>query len=143
MKKKPRVALWSVLTALCAILLVASFVANLFANRYATTLNVALNTSYSKVVNYDPSALYFTSDFDSDAARWEYEKELCAVVEAEGAALLRNDNAALPLPEGAKVTVVGSDAPLATRRDGANTVVSVPGEFASAKVPFALKCALK
>ncbi|MBQ9346421.1 MAG: glycoside hydrolase family 3 C-terminal domain-containing protein, partial [Oscillibacter sp.] len=105
MKKKPRVALWSVLTALCAVLLVASFVANFFANRYATTLNVALNTSYSKVVNYDPSALYYTSDFDSDAARWDYEKELCAVVEAEGAALLRNDNAALPLPSGAKVSL--------------------------------------
>ena len=50
---------------------------------------------------------------------------------------------ACALPEGTKVTVVGSKAPLATRRDGANTVVSVPGEFAAAKVPFALKCALK
>ena len=50
---------------------------------------------------------------------------------------------ACALPEGTKVTVVGSKAPLATRRDGANTVVSVPGEFAAAKVPFALKCTLK
>ena len=45
--------------------------------------------------------------------------------------------------EKAKVTVLGSNAPLATRRDGANTVVSVPGEFASSRLPFALKCTLK
>ena len=50
---------------------------------------------------------------------------------------------ACALPEGAKVTVLGSNAPLATRRDGANTVVSVPGEFASSRLPFALKCTLK
>ena len=105
MRKKPRVALWSVLTTLCAVLLAASFVANFFANQYATTLNVALNTSYSKVVNYDPAALYFTSDFPTEDERWEYERELCAVVEAEGAALLKNDNAALPLPASAKVSL--------------------------------------
>ena len=45
------------------------------------------------------------------------------------------------LPEGARVTVVGSDAPLATRRNGSCTVVSIPGELAASKVPFALKCA--
>ena len=50
---------------------------------------------------------------------------------------------ACALPEKAKVTVLGSNAPLATRRDGANTVVSVPAEFASSRLPFALKCTLK
>ena len=47
------------------------------------------------------------------------------------------------LPEGAKVTVVGSDAPLATRREGANAVVSIPDEFAASEMPFALKCQLR
>ena len=49
---------------------------------------------------------------------------------------------ACALPEGTKVTVVGSDAPLATRRAGANTVVTIPGELAASKTPFALKCTL-
>ena len=105
MQKKPKVALWSVLTAFFAILLVAGIVANYFANMYATTLNVALNTSYSKIVGYDENAIYFASDFESDEARWEYEKQLCADLEAEGAALLKNENAALPLASGAKVSL--------------------------------------
>ena len=105
MKKKPRVGLWRVMTILCAILLVASCVGNYFANQYATTLNVALNTSFSKVQGYDKDAIYFASDFENEDARWEYERELCAQVEAEGAALLKNDNAALPLAGGSKVSL--------------------------------------
>ena len=44
---------------------------------------------------------------------------------------------------GATVTVVGSDAPLATRREGINAVVSIPEEFATSEMPFALKCQLR
>ena len=43
--KKPKVRLWSVLTALTAILTIAAIVGNMIANQYATTLNVALNLS--------------------------------------------------------------------------------------------------
>ena len=105
MAKKPKVALWGVLTGVTAALTVASVVGNTIANQYATTINVALDTSYSKVVGYDKDAIYFASDFENEDARWDYEKELCAQVEAEGAALLKNDNAALPLAGGAKVSL--------------------------------------
>lgn len=105
MKKKARVGLWGALTGLCAILLVASFVGNYFANLYATTLNVVFDTGYIKMVNYDPNAIVFKSDFENDDARWEYEKKLCADVEAEGAALLLNENGALPLAGGARVSL--------------------------------------
>lgn len=44
------------------------------------------------------------------------------------------------LPEGANVTIVGSDAPLATRREDNRTLVSIPDEFAASRLPFALKC---
>ena len=43
--KKSKVRLWSVLTALTAILTIAAIVGNMIANQYATTLNVALNAS--------------------------------------------------------------------------------------------------
>ena len=47
---------------------------------------------------------------------------------------------ACALPETTVVTVVGQSTPLKTRRDGANTVVTLPSEWATAKLPFALKC---
>ncbi len=104
-KKGSGVVLWGVLTPVFAILLVASIIGNNIANQYATTLNVVFDTGYTKVVNYDSSAVSFKSDFDSDDARWEYEKVLCADAEAEGATLLRNENNALPLASGAKVSL--------------------------------------
>jgi beta-glucosidase len=103
--KQPKVVLWAVLSVLFVVLFVASMVANYFAQMYRTTINVALGTSDTKVVGYDESAIDFPSDFESDDARWEYEKELCATLEAEGAALLKNDNNALPLASGAKVSL--------------------------------------
>jgi beta-glucosidase len=103
--KQPKVVLWAVLSVLFVVLFVASMVANYFAQMYRTTINVALGTSDTKVVGYDESAIDYPSDFESDDARWEYEKELCATLEAEGAALLKNDNNALPLASGAKVSL--------------------------------------
>ena len=97
--KKPKVRLWSVLTALTAILTIAAIVGNMIANQYATTLNVALNASTYKIIKGDTTedTEYFKEGFASDEEREAYEAELCATVEAEGAALLKNDNAALPL----------------------------------------------
>ena len=105
MAKKPRVVTWGILTGVTAVLTIGSIVGNVIANRYATTINVALDTSYSKVVGYDENSIYYTSDFENEDARWDYEKELCARLEAEGASLLKNDNNALPLVSGAKVSL--------------------------------------
>ncbi len=106
--KKPKVRLWSVLTALTAILTVAAIVGNIIANQYATTLNVALNASptRSSRAKYRRTE-YFKKGFASDEEREAYEAELCATVEAEGAALLKNENNALPLASGAKVSLFG------------------------------------
>ena len=80
MKKKPKSGLWTFFTIFCLILTIAAIVGNQFAQMYATTINVALNTSYSKVVGFDESAVYYASDFETPEARWEYEKKLCADV---------------------------------------------------------------
>ncbi|MCD7761144.1 MAG: hypothetical protein LUH16_05140 [Clostridiales bacterium] len=50
-------------------------------------------------------AVYYTSGFSSQEELEAYEAELCATVEAEGAALLVNENNALPLSSGAKVSL--------------------------------------
>lgn len=52
----------------------------------------------------DPNAVYFELDFDSETEMLAYGLELCELVEAEGAALLTNENGALPLKEGARVS---------------------------------------
>lgn len=52
----------------------------------------------------DPNAIYFESDFASDEEMIAYGLELCEMVEAEGAVLLLNENNALPLQEGARVS---------------------------------------
>ena len=107
--KKPKVRLWSVLTALTAILTIAAIVGNMIANQYATTLNVALNASTYKIIKGDTTedTEYFKAGFASNEEREAYEAELCATVEAEGAALLKNDNTALPLAGSAKVSLFG------------------------------------
>ena len=81
----------------------------MIANQYATTLNVALNASTYKIIkgNTTEDTEYFKAGFASDEEREAYEAELCATVEAEGAALLKNDNNALPLASGAKVSLFG------------------------------------
>ena len=106
---KPKVRLWSVLTGLTAILTVAAIVGNIIANQYATTLNVALNASTYKIIHGENTGdtEYFKKGFASDEEREAYEAELCATVEAEGAALLKNENNALPLASGAKVSLFG------------------------------------
>ena len=111
-KKGSGVALWGSLTGVTAVLTAGAVVGNVIANQYATTLNVALNADTYKIIKGDTTAdtEYFKSDFASDAEREAYEAELCAQVEAEGAALLKNENAALPLASGAKVSLFGHGA---------------------------------
>lgn len=110
MQKKPKVALWSGLTAASAVLTAAAMVATfVVAPMYETTINVATNASTYKIIKgeTEEDTNYFTSDFASDEERESYEEELCATVESEGAALLKNDNSALPLASGAKVSLFG------------------------------------
>ena len=78
--KKSKVRLWSVLTALTAILTIAAIVGNMIANQYATTLNVALNASTYKIIkgNTTEDTEYFKAGFASDEEREAYEAELCA-----------------------------------------------------------------
>ncbi|MCM1184491.1 MAG: glycoside hydrolase family 3 C-terminal domain-containing protein [Roseburia sp.] len=52
----------------------------------------------------DSDAVYYALDFDSEEQMTAYGLELCERVEAEGAALLLNENNALPLGEGARVS---------------------------------------
>ena len=107
MQKKAKVGLWSALTALTAIILIAAIVGNIVANMFATTINVALGITPYKVVKGADSGdtEYFKSDFATAEDLAAYDKLMGIAVEAEGATLLKNDNNALPLAGGAKVSL--------------------------------------
>ena len=109
MSKKPKVGMWSGLTAVTAVLTAGAIVGTMVAFHYTTTVNNYLDADTYKIIkgNSDEDTEYFKSDFTSDEERESYEAELCAQVEAEGAALLKNNNNALPLASGAKVSLFG------------------------------------
>ena len=72
MQKKPKVGLWSGLTAVSAVLTAAAMVATfVVAPMYETTINVATNASTYRIIKgeTEEDTNYFTSSFASDEER--------------------------------------------------------------------------
>ena len=95
---------WKVLAvsalAVTLILVPVSVVMRMFDN----TVAVFLGGTFWELENEDPGAIYYGKDFSSAEELARYGVWLCRQVEAEGAALLMNENSALPLRAGAKVS---------------------------------------
>ena len=91
----------SIFSAIFAILFIAIFV---FCSMFDNTLAARVGGTFWKLENEDENAQYYTSDFDSVDDMVAYGEDLCQRVEAEGATLLMNENNALPLKEGSKVS---------------------------------------
>ena len=93
--------------ALCILFLVVALVATpLFAvlRIFDNTVAAFVGGTFWQLENEDPDAQYFTSDFATPEEMVAYGLALCEQVEGEGAALLTNENGALPLAEGAAVS---------------------------------------
>ncbi|MCD8086526.1 MAG: glycoside hydrolase family 3 C-terminal domain-containing protein [Clostridiales bacterium] len=91
----------SILCIVIAAIMAPVFIAlSIFDN----TVAAYVGGTFWNLVNEDESTQYYTSDFDSVEEMTEYGLELAQLVEAEGAALLLNDNNALPLDSGAAVS---------------------------------------
>ncbi|MBQ7902468.1 MAG: glycoside hydrolase family 3 C-terminal domain-containing protein [Oscillospiraceae bacterium] len=88
---------------LTAIFLVLSIGLGMFDN----TVALFVGGSFWELVNEDPNAIYYETDY-TDEEREQRGKDLVYRVEAEGAALLMNENGALPLAEGAQVSLVST-----------------------------------
>ena len=71
---------------------------------FDNTMAAFFGGTFWKLENEDKNAIYFEMDFDSNEAMADYGELICKQVEAEGAALLMNENGALPLQAGAKVS---------------------------------------
>ena len=96
--------LWKILTAVLAILMIASIVAIPVTNSFANAINVALGAKTQEIVPEEGASVYFVSNYDSEEDLVAFEKQLCRDIESEGAALLVNRDNTLPLAAGTKFT---------------------------------------
>ena len=100
---------WSVLTGVLCLLLTVTVVGGQLAYAYSGLINNALQTSDSVVVETNPGTTedtqYFKSDYTSYAELRAHEEELGTQIQEEGSVLLKN-NGALPLAQGAKITLL-------------------------------------
>ena len=88
------------------VLLVILIPVNIVVNMFDNTISLLLpGNKFWELKNADPNAIYYNSDYASEAERIAAGNKLCYQLEAEGAVLLTN-NGALPLKQGAKVSTL-------------------------------------
>lgn len=99
--------LWLITDIIALVLAVAMIVGYVFAYEYRTVINQVLNVQTFRTEKDENAErkIYFESEYDSEAALVAHEEQLCANVMAEGAALLKNNNGALPLKAKANVSL--------------------------------------
>ena len=102
--KRKNVLAWKILTILCAVVMVISVPLSVLAQKFDNSLAAFYGGTFWKLQNEDTNAQYFTGDFASAEEMVDYGLALTQQVEAEGAALLMNNNNALPLAADAKVS---------------------------------------
>jgi len=110
MKKIFSIRLWTVLTTVLSTLLVILFVGTDVAKTYAPVINSALHIETSKIIhdeNSNEDTEYFKVDYTEKSDVKKHASEAGYNVEAEGMVLLKNENHALPLAEGAQVSLFG------------------------------------
>lgn len=99
---------WKGLTFFSAVVAIIMIPVTVFLSTFDNTVAAFVGGTFWELKNEDENAVYFTSDFASAEEMTQYGIELCETVEAEGAALLLNENQALPLAEGANVSCFSS-----------------------------------
>lgn len=96
---------WKGLSILFAIIAVITIPVYSVLSMFDNTIAAFVGGTFWKLENEDASAQRFTLDFQSVEEMTDYGLELCKQVEAEGAALLTNENGALPLGRNTSVSL--------------------------------------
>lgn len=103
--RRKATGLWKTFTLISvpvtAILIIATIVVSIFDN----TIALFVGDTFWKLENRDDSAVYYESDFETEEERVNKGHALVKQVEGEGAALLMNENNALPLDKGSKLSL--------------------------------------
>ena len=103
--RKKAIRPWRFLTWLSGPLAVILAVACVFVGMFDNTVALFVGDSFWELENEDPNAKYYVEDFATQEERVARGYELVKQVEGEGAALLMNENNALPLDKGANVSL--------------------------------------
>lgn len=101
---------WIVLAAVSLTLAVVFAVAWVITSSYTDVINKAFGLSPSKSIYVDEAdkeKVYFKSEYGTIDELKEADMEIAEQLSEEGAVLMKNENNALPLKKGAKVTVLG------------------------------------
>lgn len=101
--KRKTVTLWKALAIVLAVITAIITPVNILLHMFDNTVAAFMGGTFWKLKDPDPSAQYFVGDFATAETMADYGLSLCQRVEEEGAALLLNENNALPLDKGAKV----------------------------------------
>ena len=96
---------WKFLTLLSAPLALIFTIAFIVVSMFDNTIALFVGGTFWELENADKDAVYYEGDFETEKERTEKGAELVKQVEAEGASLLMNENAALPLDKEAKVSL--------------------------------------
>lgn len=101
--------LWGILSGVFALLFAVSAIGGPIANQYSTIIDMVLGTQSTETITTE-GVVYFQPDYPDSESQQKAAADACAWVEANGATLMLNRNSALPLQEGAKVSLfsVGS-----------------------------------
>lgn len=96
---------WKGLTFFSGIISIVLIPILVFLSMFDNTVAAFVGGSFWKLKNEDKNAVYYESDFETTEEMNQYGLELCETVEEEGAALLMNENNALPLEKGTQDTM--------------------------------------
>ena len=96
---------WKALTIISLVVALVTTPLSIVFEMFDNILVLFLGGTFWEVVDEDPNANYFTSEFATDEERIAAGAALGYQMEAEGASLLMNENDALPLASGSKVSL--------------------------------------
>ena len=96
---------WKFLTLLSAPLAILFTIIFIVVSMFDNTVALFVGGTFWELENEDKDAVYYEGDFKTEEERTKKGAELVKQVEAEGASLLLNENATLPLDKEAKVSL--------------------------------------
>ena len=103
--RRKAVGPWKALTWITLPIAIVLIAATVICSVFDNTIALFTGATFWELVNEDETAVYYEGDFATEEERTAKGAELVKQVEAEGASLLTNENDALPLAEGSKVSL--------------------------------------